>query len=105
LLERRQRGSPLLPASSELLLVFYFREPYTVHFRETGVEELAPRNVVVGPQTYCRTRIVDSPPCGWYTRLQSRFFGRKRTRLKSRIPEMQPGYLLDTTPVSQKFAE
>jgi AraC-like DNA-binding protein len=46
-----------LPASPELLLVFYFREPYTVHFRETGVEELAPGNVVVGPQTYCRTKI------------------------------------------------
>jgi AraC-like DNA-binding protein len=51
-----------LPASPDILLVFYFREPYTVQFCETGVEELVPANVIVGPQTYCRTRIVARGP-------------------------------------------
>src|SRR4051794_9965954 len=42
---------------------------------------------------------VPEPACTYnrYTRLQSRFCGHKRTRLKSRVPEMQPGCFVKST--------
>src|SRR5690349_19843765 len=43
-----------LPARPKQVLMFFFRDRYEVHLRDTGRRETSPRSIVVGPQTYYR---------------------------------------------------
>lgn len=54
------RGAIVYPiaARPEQFLEFYLREPYLVRSCEFGLQEVAPRAVVVGPCTYRRVELV-----------------------------------------------
>jgi AraC-like DNA-binding protein len=47
-----------LAARPELFLEFYLRQRYLVRAYQSGVDDLAPRSVVVGPCTYRRVELV-----------------------------------------------
>ena len=47
-----------IAARPEQFLEFYLRDPYVVRSCESGLQEVAPRAVVVGPCTYRRVELV-----------------------------------------------
>ncbi len=59
--EGRVGGSPLtvpLPARPKQVLTFFFRDRYRVHYCRSGLWEISPRAIVVGPQTYHRLNLL-----------------------------------------------